>query len=315
MASEKILCECCGFRECDSRIEPTVTVAGLRDLIGAAYSSICWQESAASFPYNVQRSWPGKLSELFGQRIRARRASLASSKFYGTMPDPLPKTLPAGTKVTNGQFGYAKGELHLVGEIYDGQWQCGGTMRYGAAHYSVIDWASVPVQAEPACVDCGGPEHDWNHVDKSGVITTSLCHPCGMKRQAKEAARDTIPVPPSETLADGDQLRNTIYVGWDGAHSPGIGSVTIKLDQLCRECSRPERPVAATHPTDLCAYCAERLSPLSESVKADRTEDIQENVAARARLAAADRKTKPRATAESRMLALPHPWSCDENEP
>jgi len=75
----------------------------------------------------------------------------------------------------------------------------------------------------------------------------------------------------------------------------------------CRECSRPERPIAATH-GDLCVYCAHKQD---DGIFTDGVTE-QRNAAARARLAAADRKAQPRATAESRMLALPHPWECDD---
>lgn len=78
----------------------------------------------------------------------------------------------------------------------------------------------------------------------------------------------------------------------------------------CRECSRPERPIAATH-GELCSYCAARPA----MARADRVPLVPSlrNMEARERLAAADRKAQPRATAESCMLALPHPWEMQDD--
>ncbi len=89
----------------------------------------------------------------------------------------------------------------------------------------------------------------------------------------------------------------------------------------CRECSRPERPIAATH-GELCVYCNHSKEGCQHVSRRDadvltaaamRNDDAHPGeAAARARLAAADRKAQPRQTAESRMLALPHPWECDD---
>ena len=79
----------------------------------------------------------------------------------------------------------------------------------------------------------------------------------------------------------------------------------------CRECSRPERPIAATH-GELCVYCEHKRD---DGIFTDGVTE-QRNADARVRMAAADRKAQPRPTAESRMLALPHPWECSgEDEP
>lgn len=86
----------------------------------------------------------------------------------------------------------------------------------------------------------------------------------------------------------------------------------------CRECSRPERPIAATH-GELCSYCSSRNRfdlPENHARMALVMQTSHGNPGARARMDAADRKAQPRATAESRMLALPHPWECGgEDEP
>jgi hypothetical protein len=142
------------------------------------------------------------------------------------------------------------------------------------------------------CVDCGSSDNSWNYADKRGSVTTSLCRPCCDKRQAAEKQpSDTIPAPP---LAAPE----------------------------CRECSRPERPIAATH-GELCVYCNHALAGAKRGKLFEQRETANAHVilyangseddkGARARLAAADRKATPRATAESRMLALPHPWECDD---
>ena len=75
----------------------------------------------------------------------------------------------------------------------------------------------------------------------------------------------------------------------------------------CRECSRPERPIAATH-GELCVYCEHKQD---DGIFTDGVTEGR-NAAARSRMAAVDRKAQPRATAENRMLALPHPWECDD---
>jgi len=70
---------------------------------------------------------------------------------------------------------------------------------------------------------------------------------------------------------------------------------------------------------ELCVYCSIRnpsaehaRHPFDEAEIARRMETVQRyrEDPARARMAAADRKAQPRATAESRMLALPHPFPC-----
>jgi len=107
-----------------------------------------------------------------------------------------------------------------------------------------------------------------------------LCDHIRARRAKAEQSRDTIPAPPPAAPE-------------------------------CRECSRPERPIAATH-GDLCVYCEHKQD---DGIFTDGATE-QRNADARARLAAADRKAQPRATAESRMLALPHPWECGgEDEP
>jgi len=98
----------------------------------------------------------------------------------------------------------------------------------------------------------------------------------------------------------------------------GPQAQSVPAPRQCRECSRPERQIAATH-GELCVYCSIRnpsaehaRHPFDEAEIARRMETVQRyrEDPARARMAAADRKAQPRATAESRMLALPHPCPC-----
>ena len=123
-------------------------------------------------------------------------------------------------------------------------------------------------------------------------------HPGYLMRVVGDEPRDTIPAPP--------------------------------LVPECRECSRPERPIAATH-GELCVYCDHALQGANKRIEGEPpryrrreaatahvllyTNGLDADKQARARLAAAERKAKPPATAESRMLALPHPWETDESEP
>lgn len=90
----------------------------------------------------------------------------------------------------------------------------------------------------------------------------------------------------------------------------------------CRECSRPERPIAATH-GELCVYCdhskeggihiSQTGADAITAAAMLNEETHPGEAAARARMSAADRKATPRATAESLMLALPHPWEMQDD--
>jgi hypothetical protein len=97
------------------------------------------------------------------------------------------------------------------------------------------------------------------------------------------------------------------------------------MTEYCRECSKPERLVLATH-GELCVYCdhnslrfggCRMLRVAVEMARDGATNDrsLPENIAARERLAAFDKSNAPRQTADSKMLALPHPWKSDEGEP
>lgn len=93
--------------------------------------------------------------------IRERRAALAQPaevKVYGTQPEELPKTLPAGTKFKNEYYeGVFKSDGVLGTYYYRGE----GTYRHLAVPGELvpdrlmvnadwIDWSTVPIQPAPA---------------------------------------------------------------------------------------------------------------------------------------------------------------------
>jgi len=123
------------------------------------------------------------------------------------------------------------------------------------------------------------------------------------RRAKAEQSGDTIPAPPLE---------------WAESVHPDAQPYVLPPQKQCRECSRPDRPIAATH-GELCSYCSSRNRfdlPENHARMALVMQTSHGNPGARARMDAADRKAQPRATAESRMLALPHPWECGgEDEP
>ena len=127
--------------------------------------------------------------------------------------------------------------------------------------------------------------------DKAGRVIAARIR----ARRAALAAEPTTPAPPPACQQCGELMRDH-----DAGHCKA---------KHCRECSRPERPVMATH-GELCVYCDER----SKESMCDRylTDCYPANVEARERLAAFDKRNAPRQTAESRELAKPHPWECDE---
>lgn len=71
----------------------------------------------------------------------------------------------------------------------------------------------------------------------------------------------------------------------------------------CVSCSKPERPILATH-AGMCVYCDNRaeMKPREHRLHGDN-ENARISVAARARMAKMDRNERPRANAETRMLA------------
>ncbi len=84
---------------------------------------------------------------------------------------------------------------------------------------------------------------------------------------------------------------------------------TVPTEQpRCQGCGAPI-PTAG-----YCPYC-EHTRVCSESKRRERTDAHPGNVAARARMAAADRKAMPRVTKDARELSKAHPWQADEGEP
>lgn len=124
-----------------------------------------------------------------------------------------------------------------------------------------------------------------------------------------EQPSDTIPAPsgwiPAVPCAPSDKPSDYVFRQGDFT---GIDAEFPELDEplakLCTSCSKPERPILATH-GPLCAYCCFRngRDDYLDTPSVQVFDNQVANAEARARLEAADRKARPRATAESKMLA------------
>jgi hypothetical protein len=128
------------------------------------------------------------------------------------------------------------------------------------------------------------------------VLHMSKWHRPGYTQAGRESAFawvdqiDWSTVPIQEAKAD-RTLKDTARAIYDEAmRAPGVS--------VCLFCK--SRPMA-NH--DCCAYCRQRVMESGVNYHNESA-----NVAARARMAAADRRERPRSTAESRELAKPHPW-------
>jgi hypothetical protein len=64
-----------------------------------------------------------------------------------------------------------------------------------------------------------------------------------------------------------------------------------------------------------CDYCSNRYTADRLMGEPVRFELAIRMLAARERMAAMDRAERPRVTRDSRELAKPHPWECDETGP
>lgn len=219
-------CSCCGLVEADTELSESSVrgFAGYAGLIGARFSTECWYKCR---DYAV-----------FADRIRARRAA---PRMYGTQPEVLPETLPAGTRACS----LTAPEALVLG-IWHGRpcylLRCAQSGDEGWSWPSEIDWSTVPVE----------------EAEQSRPLT--------------DVARE---------------LRDEC--------APVRGLFT------CLFCSSPPM---ANH--DCCVYCRQSIKESGTSYHNEPA-----NVAARARMLAADAREKPRASAESRELALPHPWESE----
>lgn len=253
----------------------------------------------------------------------ARVAIEASNgvRVYGTQPEVLPQTLPAGTKtIACAPCGTvaAGSEVLLDGFVaYRGEWPVGAR---NGVHASFIDWATTPVQEEKPtcgsvcpltigalpCATCDlGAGHDGYHEGGEALHRA--------KWSDENSNQNTV-----VQLPDGRAI-SVVRVG--GSTRPADAS-TQGAPVLCRECSRPERPIAATTSKGLCAYCStwagrdgvvERLN--FDANVAEYT-DRDNGLEARVRLAEFDRRSAPRVTATTRSLAAGHPsnWPSVEGE-
>lgn len=213
-------CSCCGLVEADTELSEASArgFAGYAGLIGARFSTECWYSHLDM--------------AVFAARIRARRAA---PRMYGTMPEVLPETLPAGTKSVRG--GSVPERLVLGSSCFGLRCYMRESDQTGVGWClpENIDWGSVPTQ----------------EAEQSRPLADV----------AREPYDERAPV-------------------------------------TCLFCGSPPM---ANH--DCCAYCRQRIK---ESGASWHNEPA--NVAARARMLAADAREKPRVTAEARELALPHPW-------
>ena len=181
-----------------------------------------------------------------------------------------------------------EGESRSEGERVMAKCECCGE-RSGDLSLGGINPWSAGLCGALHCMEC------WD------MYSTGMGDRIRARRAEAEQSGDTIPAPPY-FLAEPTGPREFKLA----APPPAAPE--------CRECSRPERPIAATH-GELCSYCSSRNRfdlPENHARMALVMQTSHGNPGARARMAAADRKAQPRGTAEIRMLALPHPWECDD---
>lgn len=259
-------CECCGLVEADTELsEASIErFAGYKGLLGARFSNECWKKH-----YD---------SAVLAARIRARRAA---PRMYGTMPEVLPETLPAGTVIRLSTHWLT---LLAPASILDGRmvYDCPARMikdlskgtesqaerTIGAAIPAYwIDWSLIPIQeAKPRC----------------GSAFTLI----------------------------GSVVACALDVGHVGWHSDCIGENPTmfahenELGNGPLACYAPLTPRATQDPYHSYAM----LHNVCEATIGELTRSEPANVAARARMLAADAREKPRVSAEARELALPHPW-------
>jgi hypothetical protein len=281
----KPLCECCDDRPADDAIDCPGS-----DLHGALVASVCVLEQASDN------------ASVMGQRIRARRAQQsAAPKYYGTQPEVLPETLPDGTLLV---FGLGATPGVLTGWKITGA-RLSRSQRYDC-NYTLLDGS------------CAG-----NSASVGGLMPCQIHWESVLVQEAKPSAITVI-----KTQAEADALFGVggLCAGLAGAALQEMAEAETKL---CA-CSTSDRPIAATHAHGtLCVYCAHSLAgankqpiqryELRESSSAqvmNYSNGLSGDKAARVRLAAFDKRSAPRPTADSRELAKPHPWQCSgEDEP
>ena len=87
--------------------------------------------------------------------------------------------------------------------------------------------------------------------------------------------------------------------------SPSLAQPVGELVKLCAECGAPHQ-----NKGDWCGYCASRGDDVNTAALTAR---IPEQQAARARLAALEKRSRPRRTKWQRELEGEHPWDCDDS--
>jgi hypothetical protein len=227
--------------------------------------------------------------------------------------------LPAGTRALGGSV--AVSTVHLAdGHWYAGTWRDDdGLRREYEGHLSAkgVDWSSYtpPEPAPKLCAACGA-------VAGKGIIYMDramrpLCNTCYSTRPSDDVFRD---------IARRSQL--TATPGSGEAHCAACEQPTGYCAENCPTrprdepaCSECKAPAALDPDCGMCAYCVTSTGHGDETPAAqDRimrfSTDTHHGAEARKRLAAIERKERPRVTATSRMLAVGHPvcWPSNEGE-
>jgi len=112
---------------------------------------------------------------------------------------------------------------------------------------------------------------------------------------------------------DSDPVKTGVIKGTIRESLAGMIEINFDFTPRCRECSRPERPVVATH-GELCVYCDRRSN--HERPALTLREKLNE-AGARRRNEEALAAEKPRSSKSSRELAKGHPstWPSQDGEP
>ncbi len=246
------------------------------------------------------------------------------TKFYETMPAELPKTLPAGTRISNGWVFIGEAKLDNCASYGAAYGDCEVRYDNGVARGSSrvclarqVVWAEVPLPAqapvEPRvepCRNMAGHEVVAPHCFNS----LNICVYCGYGKPARGPS------------VDGPEL---------DCHCGHAGCSRCDRPTDAPLCSTPAcaaRGVTATHCLETsepyCVYCSNEteegngerghidMVTSMQMLKGEMSDGsrIPGELAARTRMAAMDRAERPRANpAEARELSKPHPWSCDED--
>lgn len=225
------------------------------------------------------------------------------AKFYGTQPSVLPETLPAGT---HGMSTGAVDESLVLG-LYGGlpcYMRASRPNGGGWGYPGQVVWSTVPVQEAKPVAASPAPEQrpilegsTWRHRDGWKQIV-SLDETADERDFRHIYTWVSDPVPAA-------QASGTLKAHAQALYDAGAILGDLKPEVVtCRGCSSPVTR------SSWCAYCFERDGEDAniDEMARNRTDADSANVAARDRLAAFDKRSVPRQTAESKELARAHPW-------